>query len=582
MKRMTCKERILSNDYMDIIIDYPVSNTSIQDLDLCYVNIDNLYNIIFANRTEGMGLQGLYKYQNIPKLYGLMQLSNMPPTSNVINSGIPFDPNSLITSGIVQVQRLPLNLTGSGVVFCLIDTGIDYTNAAFRDAAGNSRILSIWDQTIQSGNPPEGFLYGTQYTREDINRALQEDDPYSIVPSRDESGHGSAMAGVAAGSRLDNGNTYLGAAPDAEIVVVKLKEAKQYLRDFYLIPNGVPAYAENDIMQAVKYADSFAIMFQRPVVICIGIGTNMGEHDGNSALSRYLNAIAIRRSRVVVVGGGNEGNSSHHYRGTLDLAPSIVNNYEDVEVRVGDGNRGFVMEFWGSVPDLFTITVRSPGGETIPTIRLGVTQSITYGFIYEESQVTVDSVLVEAASGEELILFRIQDPTPGIWNFRVSAVGAVKNGIFNLWLPITEFLSSQTYFLEPDPFVTLVEPAMASAVIATSTYNDINDSFYIESGRGFSRSGNIRPDFAAPGVNISTIYGKQTGSSLAAAITAGGVAQFLQWAVVEGNSVLMESNEVKTYFIRGAKRISELTYPNREWGYGMLNVMGTFDALVGV
>ena len=121
-----------------------------------------------------------------------------------------------------------------------------------------------------------------------------------------------------------------------------------------------------------------------------------------------------------------------------------------------------------------------------------------------------------------------------------------------------------------------------SAVIATSTYNDINDSFYIESGRGFSRSGYIRPDFAAPGVHISTIYGKQTGSSLAASITAGGVAQFLQWAVVEGNSVLMESNEVKTYFIRGAKRISELTYPNREWGYGMLNVMGTFDALVGV
>ena len=113
----------------------------------------------------------------------------------------------------------------------LTPEGIDYTHEAFRDSQGNSRILAIWDQTIQDGDAPEGFHYGTVYTREDINRALQADDPYSVVPSRDENGHGSAMAGVAAGSGLGNGLTYVGAAPDADIVVVKLKEAKQYLRD---------------------------------------------------------------------------------------------------------------------------------------------------------------------------------------------------------------------------------------------------------------------------------------------------------------------------------------------------------------
>ena len=149
-----------------------------------------------------------------------------------------------------------------------------------------------------------------------------------------------------------------------------------------------------------------------------------------------------------------------------------------------------------------------------------------------------------------------------------------------MWLPITDFMSNQVYFLESSPYITLTEPAMASDVISVSTYNAVNNSFYAESGRGFSRTGDIRPDFAAPGVNVSTIYGKQTGSSFAAAITAGAVAQFMQWAIVESNNELVESREIRSYLIRGAARSSDLSYPNREWGYGRLNMVGTFDALI--
>ena len=466
----------------------------------------------------------------------------------------------------------------------LTGEGIDYTNPVFRDANGQSRILAIWDQTIQEGSPPEGFLYGTEYTREDINRALAAQDPYSVVSSRDEIGHGSAMAGVAAGSILVNGSSsaYVGAAPDADILVVKLKEAKQYLRDFYLVPQGVPAFQENDIMLAVKYADGFARLFRRPVVICLGLGTSFGDHAGNSALARYLRWVGVKRNRAVVVCGGNEGNAAHHYQGALEKRTTAAPSGVNVEIRVAEDVRGFFLELWGSVPDVFHVTVRSPGGETIPAGRLGVRQSITYGFVYERTRVTVDSVLVEPASGEELILFRVQDPTPGIWTFRVEAVGEVHNGTFHMWLPITAFMSSQVYFLESTPYTTLTEPSMAADIISVSTYNAANNSFYAESGRGFSRLGDIRPDFAAPGVNISTIYGKQTGSSLAAAITAGAVAQFMQWAIVEGNNELVESREIKNYLIRGASRSSDLSYPNREWGYGRLNMVGTFDALIGL
>lgn len=464
----------------------------------------------------------------------------------------------------------------------LTQEGIDYTNPAFRDSEGNSRILAIWDQTIQTGTPPEGFLFGTEYNRQDINRALQSDSPFDIVPSRDENGHGSAMAGVAAGSRLGNGLNYFGAAPDADIVVVKLKECKPYLREFFLVPPGVPAYQENDIMLAAQYADSFVDLFDRPVVIVLGLGTNYGDHAGNSALARYLDSLAVQRSRAVVVCGGNEGNAGHHFQGSLENRGRDSADSTAVEVRVGDNSQGFMLELWGNVPDVFTVSVRSPGGETIPPIRLGVQGSITYGFVYERTRITIIGTLVEAASGEELVLMRVVEPTPGIWTFQVHPAGEIHNGTFHLWLPITQFLNSPVYFLAPTPYITLTVPAMATNVISVSTYDDANNSFYINSGRGYTRTGIIKPDFAAPGVNVSTVRGTQTGSSLAAAITAGAVAQFMQWAVVEGNNAMVESREIKNYFIRGASRSFDVAYPNREWGYGRLNVVGTFDALIGV
>ena len=577
---MDCREIILSEDTYDIITDFSASEFLQYETD-CYESIGEEFLILYLN---SLGIRSpeidFFPYHNMPKLYGLMQL--MPSDSEISAPGTaPFDPSSLIASGITQMQRPPLSLTGQGVILCFLDTGIDYRNPVFLDENGNSRILALWDQTIQTGTPPEGLKYGSEYRREDINRALRAEDPYRVVPSRDTNGHGSVLAGVAAGSVVSSGTPYIGAAPNADIVVVKLKECKQYLRRFYLVPDGVPAYQENDIMLGIKYAESFVRLFERPVVICLGLGTNQGDHAGNSALSRYLSSYAVRRSRAAVVCGGNEGNASHHYHGRLD-GQSTEGNFRDVEVRVSDGSLGFWLEIWGNLPDAFNLSIRTPGGEDIPSLRLGLQQSVTYSFIYEKSRVTIDSALVEENSGEELILVRVQDPTPGIWTFRVSASGSLYNGDFHMWLPITEFLSAPVYFLNPDPDMTLTEPSMAPEVMSVSTYNAENNSFYAESGRGFGRTGQIRPDLAAPGVNVSTIRGKRTGSSLAAAITAGAVAQFFQWAVIEGNNRLAESREIRSYFIRGAVRTPGLSYPNREWGYGRLNLEETFNALLRV
>lgn len=566
---MDCRTQILSNDYFDVITDFSLQADVKEP---CAAIIENQFRIFYYDRSiVGNTNEYFFQFRNVPKLYGLMQEGGM------LAGG--FDPNSLIASGITQIQREPLALTGRGVIICVIDTGIDYTNPAFRNPDGTSRILAIWDQTIQEGSPPEGFQYGTEYTKEAIDRALEAEDAYSVVPSRDENGHGSMMAGVAAGSRVSGGLTYQGAAPDADIVVVRLKECKQYLRDFYMVPEKVPAYQENDIMLAVQYADGFAVPFQKPVVICLGLGTSYGDHAGTAPLARYLDLVAVKRSRAVILPGGNEGNALHHYQGRLgDRNGDSIS----VEVRVEAGNDGFIMELWGSIPDAYTVSVRSPGGETIPRIRLGVRESITYSFVYERTRVTIAGTLADPVSGEELILLRLQDPTPGIWTFQVSAVGDIHNGVFHVWLPISQFLSAPAYFLEPSPYVTMTDPSFAKNAISVSTYDSDNNSFYINSGRGFSRTGDIKPDLAAPGVNVSTIRGKASGSSLAAAITAGAAAQFLQWAVAEENNIVVESRGIKNYLIRGASRSFDISYPSREWGYGRLNMVGTFDALIGV
>lgn len=564
---MTCNEKALSEDYGEIIIDFSLPiEIADPDITQCIQNVSDRFRIAYVPLSYIEEVTStLYRYDFMPKVYGLMQQA--------------FDPVSLQNSGIIKTQRPPLSLNGRGVVVAFIDTGIRYTEPVFLNEAGNTRVLAIWDQTIQTGSPPAGYQYGTLYNRDDINKALRAEDPYAQIPSTDEDGHGTAMASVAAGSILDGGLEFWGAAPEADIVVVKLRQTKQYLRDYYLIPQGVPAYAETDIMLGVKFAESFARTMQRPVVICIGLGSNMGNHVTGSNLARYLNDVSYIRNRSVVICGGNEGNAAHHFSGSV---PRGADAYKDVEIRVGEGERGFLVEMWGSIPNIFYVSVRTPGGEAIPKFRLSLGRSQTYTFVYEKTVLTIDSILVEPATGEELITFRFQAPTAGVWTIRVSQEPEGGNGEFSMWLPITQFLDSDTYFLNSNPYTTLTDPGIAERAITVSTYNDFNNSFYANSGRGFLRNGLIKPDIAAPGVDISTILGKRTGSSLAAAITAGGVAQFLQWAVVDQNNPLVDNLEVKSYFIRGATRNRDLEYPNREWGYGRLNVAGAFDVMANV
>lgn len=551
---MNCKERILSNDYADVILDYALPDERLAELgyEYCFSNIDDEFRIVYLDLQEVLPISmRVYTYASIPKLYGLMQT---------------FQADNLVEIGNLQIQGPPLSLKGAGVIIGFVDTGIRYQLDVFRNESGGSRILSIWDQTIQTGEPPEGFLYGTEYTREDIDRALQSQDPLAVVPTTDENGHGTAMASAAAGSILNQGLTFRGAAPEADIAVVKLKGAKQYLREYYTIADNAIAYQENDIMEAVKYLERMAGVFQRPVVIVLGIGTNMGDHKGNSPLASYLGKIAVKRSRAVVVCGGNEGDKEHHYSAMMP---------EEVEMRVEENTRGFCMELWGDRVDIYSVRLRTPGGEVTPVIDFRNGSDSNYDFLFDRTLIYTRFSLTEKRSGNELIFLRFQNPTPGIWTIIVSPSGEERvrgSGRFHIWLPITEFVDGGVYFLEPNPNVTLTEPSNAQNVITVSTYNGITGSWFSESGRGFTADDLVKPDFAAPGVQVSTILGNRTGSSMAAALTAGCVAQFMEWSIVEGYAPYGGSRSIKSLFIRGAVRENNVTYPDERWGDNVIIV----------
>ncbi len=593
-----CRRMIMSEDYYDFILyemQLRIGTVSNVEEGYCIQNLEyNFYNMYVSSQ----GLPPLnfenYTYSNIPNLYGLVQdMSDVlqAEDANAVTPRDVTDPESLLdyeslsSSGILDLQASQLSLKGRGVLIGYLDTGIDYPNPVFRYSDGSSRIAAIWDQTIQTGNKPELFDYGSEYMREDINRALRSENPYEIVPSRDENGHGSAMAGVQA-------------APEATIAMVKLKPAKQYLRDFYCVREGAVAYAETDLLTALKYLDDLADRLDMPLVIVVGLGTNLGDHSGSSILAGYCEYLLENTGRAIVVAGGNEGNARHHYFGEMSGfqnesggagPPGVTQEveYRSVEIRVGDNEEQFMLELWGGRPDIYSVSVRSPGGETVPRIQARRSLSVQYSFLYEATVINVDYVIAETRTGAELIMIRFHNPTPGIWTIGVYAEGSemtfplAGNVIqtFHIWLPINTFISDETYFLLPNPDVTLTGPANGAGPLTVSTYQASNDSFYVRSGRGFTRMGRIKPDLASPGVNVLTVGGRRSASCMAAAIAGGALAQYLEWAVVQGNAPYFRMNDMKYYLYRGAERSNLLTYPNNLWGYGRLNIKGAFDAM---
>lgn len=572
-----CRRQALSEDYFDFISDLALGSVlnDIVKENLCAQRVGTQALIVYlegaSDPQQVLRTLSIAPYRSIPKCYGLADL------------------DSMAASGIDRLQQYPgLSLSGEGVMIGFLDTGIDYRSPVFRNADGTTRIAGIWDQTDQNGEAPPGLLFGSVYTKEQIDAALASPDPYQLVPETDENGHGTAVAAIAAGSRMES-EGFTGAAPDAQIAMVKLKPAKQYLRDYYLIREDAVCYQENDLMLGVLYLQRLAYSQRLPLVVCIALGTNQGDHSGESALDVVLDDLCRQRLRAVVCAVGNEANAAHHFQGSF----AGMQTFQDVELRVGEGERGFTAELWGSAPDAFAVSVISPSGEQLPRVALGLGRREDYTFLFEQTRVTISYDLPIAGGSDSLVFFRFAAPSAGLWRIRVYP-SQEDGGDYHIWLPLTAFLSAETYFLRPTPDVTLTEPSGAARPISVGAYDSANGSLYLASGRGYNRRGNVKPELCAPGVSVLTVqpgrYGaaggaepvrfvRKTGTSIAAGITAGAAALLFSWAARTSDSLLLTNGEIKAFLISGANRSAGRDYPNPEWGYGTLDLFRTFERM---
>lgn len=560
---MNCKEQILSENYRDFIINQLDKNEFENRIsrDDCVQKLQFLYEVVYVEKEKVDPISfGTYSYNSIPKCFTLL------------------DMEAMTQAGILQIQNYPtLNLQGTNVMIGFVDTGIDYQNPLFRNLDGSTRIAGIWDQTVQQGEPPKGFLYGTEYTKESIDNALRSERPLESVATVDNNSHGTFLASIAAGG-VNEEKQFVGAAPDATIAVVKLKEAKSYLKDFYQITTDTPCYQENDIMLGIEYLDQLARKENMPLVICIAVGTNMGGHSALSPLVGLLEIYSNISNRVAVIAAGNEANQRHHFLGDLDK-----NIIEEVEIRVGASVSGFTMELWTENPNLMEIELISPSGGTTSRLPLRRNETFSYRYVFEGTTVSITYKLFLERSNAELIIFQVKNPTEGIWKLRVFPV-KVTEGEFHIWLPMREFLDGEVYFLRSNPNTTFTEPGSTITAMTVGFYNGADKSIAISSGRGYTRGNLIKPNFVAPGVNVTGAivrnqFAERTGSSIAAGITAGACALVLEWIIYELGEKRVDSIQIRNILLLGTDKRAGEEYPNREWGYGSLNLYQAFDEI---
>lgn len=562
--QITCREKILSEDYWDFILPpFRENETYGSSPDqVCPQVLDFGYRVESVDSTvlEPLTIDR-YWYNSIPNCYALI------------------DMEALEDAGITALQNYPtLNLMGENIMIGFVDTGIDYQHEVFRNLDGSTRIAGIWDQTIQTGELPDGLEFGSEYTQEDINAALRSENPREIVPSVDEDGHGTFLASVAAGS-ANVENRFLGAAPEATLAVVKLKRAKAYLKDFYAIRPDAVCYQENDIMLGLKYLNDLARKRNMPLVICIALGTNFGGHNGTSLLSFMLDNYSLQMNHCVVVGTGNEASLRHHYYHMF----RSKNDTSTAELRVGEGVDGFVTELWSKIPNVVTISITSPSGEQTRQISLRQGYRYNFLFTFERTEVIVEYRLLMENNDSQLIFMRFKDPAPGIWRIQVQPL-QMSEGDFHMWLPTQEFLSGEVYFLEANPDVTLTEPGTGRGSMTVAYYNGRDNAVDINSGRGYTRDGRVKPDFAAPGVSITGAglnggFVVRSGSSAATGLAAGAVALMLGWFEQQPGARGASTSQIRNLIVLGAKQRPEMDYPNEEWGYGTLDLYRLLDTL---
>lgn len=473
--------------------------------------------------------------------------------------------------------NLPLNLKGRGVNVAIIDTGIDYLSEEFMDEKGETRIEAIWDQSILSDKEEEQKIvpFGTVYYKGQIQDAInayrQGKNPYEIVPSKDVIGHGTNMAGIIGGRGAKP--ELIGIAPSCNFTVIKLIEDYSFKAQFNI---SIPIFNITAIFAALEFLDKYERTENKPMVIYFPLGSNLGSHHGDSMIDQFIEYICMKSERVFITGAGNERASGGHSSGTI----LGVGESSTFELDISPEQKDIWIEIWVDVPNIVSLSILSPSGESTGIINPLINKLEIYNFIFEKTSIKINYYLPDEFSGAQLIRIRFYNLQKGIWTFRLTG-SVILDGKYNVWIPQQGITIGGSKLNPSDPYGTITNPGNTRVGITIAGYNQNNNNSLNYSGMAFrERYVNII-DVAAGAVNAKTVApGNKTsvvnGTSVSSAIVAGACALLFEWGITDKNDPFMYSQTVKTYLARGTIKRSGDVYPNPQWGYGILNILTLF------
>lgn len=506
---------------------------------------------------------------DIERLSALPEIDYIEKPKALYEGEIAIRQGSL-ASCVQEVTDRGLFLSGRGCLVGVPDSGIEYKNGAFLDSQGRSRILYLWDQTLQADGSrgwkaPEGFYHGVEFSKEQLDESILSGEELTF----DRSGHGTGVTAIAAGSE--------GVAPEAGLLIVKLGAGR----------GASGSSRTTELMRAVSWMLQKAQFLGMPLAVNISYGSTYGSHDGTSLLETFLNNVAESYKMVFCVGSGNEGAAAGHTQVILD-------GEKRVECSIADRQRACNLSIWKNYADSFRLEILSPGGERLE-IPLGGSGKRNF---------TLDGTTILFYGGEPAPYTKVQEYyfdflgspyiTEGIWSFVMTPV-RILQGVVSFYLPSAEALNRGTNFFRPTAAVTMTIPATAQKVITVGAYNPLYQEYADFSGRGypfeedaaegkFYYEQQMKPDICAPGTDILVpdgrgSYAVVSGTSFAAPYVTGSSALLMEWGIVRGNDPYLYGEKVKAYFVKGAKSLPGFTrYPNEMVGWGALCVASSLPS----